>query len=247
MVRLIGDVVALPGGHAEKKRCLLEGLCKLIQTDAWVWALSCQREPDKPQVYVSFLHGGFTDESFPKLLQAIEHPQMIALASKFFLELKKKNTHLTRPRFQITTPDQLQRSGADLAWKEANIGPTILSMRPLDATASSTIALYRHYARPEFTQRESRIAHIVLAEIPWLHEQGWPEDRGVNVPSLSRRQRLALNLLIQGHSQKQIAAHMKISMHTAQGYIKDTYRFFGVHSQAALMSRFFRGNGHDLT
>ena len=246
MVRLIGDVAALPGGHAEKKRCLMEGLCKLIQADAWAWALSCQQEPDKPQVYVSFLKGGFTDETFVKLLEAVEHPEMIAITKKFFFELKKQKTHLTRSRYQITTPEQLKASGAELAWKAANIGPTILSQRPLDDAASSTVALYRHDGRPEFTPRESRIAHIILAEVPWLHEQGWPEDRGVDIPALSQRQRLTLNLLILGRSQKQIADQMKISMHTVQGYIKKTYRIFGVHSQAELMNRFFQGNGKDL-
>jgi DNA-binding CsgD family transcriptional regulator len=246
MVRLIGDVVAHGGGHADKKRRLLEGLCKLIHADCWVWGLSCQREPGKPQVYVSFLNGGFTEDNFVKLLKAIEHPEMIAITNNYFSELKRENTHLTRSRYQITTPEQMQASGALEAWKEANIGATILSLRPLDDLASSAIGLYRHYDKPEFTPRESRIAHIVLAEIPWLHEQGWPDDRGVQVPSLSKRQRLTLNLLTLGHSQKQMAQQMGISMHTVRDYIKDVYRYFDVHSQAELMSRFYQGNGKDV-
>jgi DNA-binding CsgD family transcriptional regulator len=246
MVRLIGEVAALPGGHAEKKRFLMEGLCKMVGADAWIWGLSCQREPDKPQVYVSMINGGFTDEGFVKLLQAIEHPEMVAIANRFFVELQTESTHLTRSRFQITTPEQLMKSGAHQAWKEANIGATILSLRPLDAKSSSAIALYRHFGRPEFTPRESRIAHIILAEVPWLHEQGWPEDRGVQVPMLSKRQRLALNLLTLGHSQKEIASQMQISMHTVRDYIKDVYRVFNVHSQAELMGRFYQGSGRDL-
>lgn len=225
---------------------MLEGLCKLIGADCWVWALSCQREPSKPQVYVSFLSGGFSEDGFVKVLKAVEHPAMIDITNKYFSELKRENAHLTRSRFQITTPEELLASGAHEAWKEANIGPTIMSLRPLDDAASSAVVLYRHYDRPEFTQRESRIAHIVLAEIPWLHEQGWPDDRGVQVPKLSRRQRLTLNLLTLGHSQKQIAAEMGISMHTVRDYIKDVYRCFNVHSQAELMSRFFQGNGKDV-
>ena len=98
MVRLVGDVVAVPGGHAEKKRFLMEGLCKLVDADAWVWGLSCQREPDQPQVYVSFVKGGFTEQTFVKFLEACEHPDMIELASRFFIELKEKGTHLTRAR-----------------------------------------------------------------------------------------------------------------------------------------------------
>ncbi len=245
MVRLVGEVVAVPGGHAEKKRFLMEGLCKLVGADAWVWGLSCQREPDQPQVYVSFVKGGFTERTFLKFLEACEHPDMIELASRFFLELKKKSTHLTRSRHQIANPEEIERSQAIQVWKEANIGPTIMSICPLDAVSGSMTGLYRAHGRPEFTPREVRIAHIVLTEVPWLHLQGWPEDRGVSVPQLSPRQRLALNLLTLGQSRKQIAGNMKISVNTAQGYIKDVYRIFNVSSQAELMSRFLQGNGSD--
>jgi DNA-binding CsgD family transcriptional regulator len=245
MVRLIGEVAALPGGHAEKKRFLMEGLCQLISADAWFWALSCQREPSKPQVYVSVLTGGFSETSMVKLLEAIEHPDMIPIASKFFLEVEAKKTHLTRLRFQITNREQFVRSAAHDAWKAANVGPTLMSLRPLDQQSSSAIAIYRHYARKEFSPRESRMAHIILSEVPWLHEQGWPEDRGIRVPRLSRRQRLTLNLLIHGRSRKQIADNMNISINTVQGYIKEIYRFFDVNSHAELMTRFLQGNGGD--
>lgn len=246
MIRLVGEVAALRGGHAEKKRYLMEGLCKIVDADAWIWGLSCQREPDKPQVYVSMLKGGLSEEDFVKFLQAVEHPEMIEFASKFFIELKKSKTHLTRLRHQITDEARFHGSQAQLAWKKVNLGPTILSLRPLDHVSSSAVGLYRHFDRPHFTARESRIVHIMLSEVPWLHQQGWPDDRGVSVPNLSKRERLALNLLTLGHSHKQIADRMNISPNTLHGYIKSVYRHFGVNSQAELMSRFFQGNGHDL-
>jgi DNA-binding CsgD family transcriptional regulator len=245
MVGLVGEVAALPDGHAAKKRFLMEGLCDLIGADAWFWALSCQRDPTKPQVYVSVMHGGFSELSFVKLLEAIEHPEMIAIASKFFTTVEKEKAHLTRLRFQITDPAQFDRSEAKLAWKAANIGPTIMSLRPLDEQSSSTLAFYRRYGREEFSPRDSRIVHIVTTEVPWLHEQGWPEDRGINAPKLSKRQRLTLNLLIEGQNRKQIASNMNISVNTVQGYIKDVYRHFDVNSQAELMKRFILGNGRD--
>ena len=245
MVRLIGEVAALPGGHAEKKRYLMEGLCRLIDADAWAWGLSCRHAPNKPQVYVSLVKGGFSEESFAKWLQALEHPEIVELASDFFIELQNKKVHLTRLRDQFIDSAGFERSKARPIWQEADVGPMILSQRPLDKTSSSTIGLYRRFDRPMFSPRDSRIAHIVLTEVPWLHEQGWPEDRGAQVPALSKRQRLTLNLLTLGQSHKQIASHMNISKYTVQGYIKQVYRHFGVSSQAELMSRFFQGDGQD--
>ena len=245
VVRLIGEVAAMQGGQADKKRALMEGLCKLVKADAWLWTLSCQREPSKPQVYVSFQYGGFSEQEFVKVVQASEHPEMIDFASKLFVELKREKTHLTRRRFQIANKEAFMRSAANLAWKAADVGSVILSLRPLDARSSSTIGLYRHYDREEFGPEESRIAHIVLSEVPWLHEQGWPEDRGVSVPSLAKRQRMTLNLLILGQNRKQIADNMAISLNTVQGYIKEVYSFFGVNSHAELMRRFLSGDGKD--
>ena len=247
MVRLIGEVAAVKGGHAEKKRHLMEGLCRLLDADAWIWSLSCQSDPTKPQVYVSALKGGFTDDGFVKLLRAVDHPQMIEIASRFFKEIAEKKTHLTRLRDQISDPALYEHTEAFALWREADIGSLILSQRPLDTESSSTIGIYRRLDRPKFTTREARIAHIILTEVPWLHLQGWPDDRGASVPTLSTRQRLALNLLTLGHSHKQIASHMGISLHTLHGYVKNIYRHFSVRSQAELMNRFFQGNGHDGT
>jgi DNA-binding CsgD family transcriptional regulator len=246
MVHLVSEVVTVPGNHAAKKRFLMDGLCQLIGADAWAWTLSCQSDPDKPQVLASFLNGGLSEERLAKVLQAVEHPDMVKIAAKFFTEIKEKRTHLTRLRFQITNRKQYEPTGAHLAWKEANIGPVIMSLRPLDDRSGSLIVLYRNYDREEFSVRESRIAHIILTEVSWLHEQGWPEDRGVDVPKLSRRQRLTLNLLTLGQNRKQIASNMGISVHTAQGYIKEVYRYFRVSSQGELMSRFLQGNGQHM-
>jgi DNA-binding CsgD family transcriptional regulator len=247
MVRIVGEVAILEGGVAEKKRFLMERLCRLIEADAWAWALSCQREPNKPQVYVNVSKGGLTDENFMKVLEAIEHPEMPAFVGSFFRDVTEQGKHLTRIRNQIVEDVALfERSAAGEAWRRAGIGSTMMSLRPLDEKSGSTIALYRLADRPEFTPRDSRIAHIILTELAWLHEVGWPEDRGRTVPTLSRRQRLALNLLTTGNSCKQIASRMSISTHTAQGYIKDIYRHFDVHSQAELMNRFYQGNGFDV-
>jgi DNA-binding CsgD family transcriptional regulator len=213
--------------------------------DRWVWGLSCRRDPTLPEVNVSIMNGGFSDEAFAKFLQALEHPEMTAFASKFYIELKEKNTHLTRLRQQITDDAAFERSEAHALWKAADIGSLIISHRPLDDRSCSALGLYRRHGRPRFSERESRIAHIVLTEVPWLHEQGWPEDRGVQVPALSRRERLTLNLLISGSSHKAIASQMGISSHTLRDYIKAVYRHFKVHSQAELMRRFFQGDGLD--
>ena len=245
VVRLVGNAPLQPGGHAGAKRFLMTGLAKLIRADAWIWGLLCARDPLAPQAYVSIMRAGFTDATFTKFLEACEHPDMIELASRFFAELKAKDSHLTRSRFQIADAKRIEASDAIEVWKAANIGPTLLSSKPLGPTSTSMVGIYRRHGRTEFSASEIRIAHIVLSEVAWLHEQGWPEDRGVSVPTLTRRERLTLNLLTAGQSHKELASQMGLSIHTTRDYVKAVYRHFRVNSQTQLMSRFYRGDGRD--
>ena len=107
------------------------------------------------------------------------------------------------------------------------------------------MGLYRRMDQPAFTERETKIAHIVLSEVPWLHEEGWPEDRGAALPGLSPRRLLVLNLLLEGRARKDIATSLSLTENTVATYQKAIYRHFAVKSQAALMHRFRHGDGGD--
>ncbi len=203
MVRLVGDVAALPGGHTEKKRFLMARLCKLIDADAWIWAFSRQNDPGQPRVYVSFMNGGLPKGSFAKFLKALQHPEMVALTSKLFMQVEEERAHLTRLKDQIADESRFAHLESHPIWKDADVGPLIMSLRPLDPCSGSAIGIYRRYNREPFSARESRIAHIVLTEVPWLHEQSWSMDRGVGAPALCKRVRSALSLLTLGQNRKQ--------------------------------------------
>jgi DNA-binding CsgD family transcriptional regulator len=246
LVRLLGEVAAFDSDHTGKKRFLMDGLCTLIEADAWVWALMCQPGNGQPQVYVNLVHGGFDDTRFARLLQALEHPEMSWVARTFFAELQRKGTQITRTRQQIVDDEIFLKTDAANAWRAADIGPVLMSTRPLGNGAGSSIAIYRSFGAAHFSERESRMAHIVLTEVPWLHELGWPDDRGATVPKLYPQQRIVLNLLLEGLDRKTIADRLGISIHTVSGYCKEIYRHFNVNSQAILMARFYKGNGDDL-
>lgn len=242
MVRLLGETVAVEGGHAEKKRFLMDGLCRLIQADYWVWTLGCQIKPNAEQVYVGFMHGGFAEDRFSSLLQALEHPDMGTMAKPFYQAVAADLNQSTMLRDEIDPSGLAYKSEVKDHFKAADIGSLILSGHPLDAQSLSMVAIYRKFDDARFTEREKSILHIILEEVPWLHMLGWPEDRGATVPSLSPRQRMVLNLLLDGLGRKQIAASLEIAENTVAGYAKEVYRHFGVNSQAELMHKFLSGS-----
>ncbi|MDF1860219.1 MAG: helix-turn-helix transcriptional regulator [Verrucomicrobiales bacterium] len=243
LVRLVADAAVFGTDHAEKKRFVMEGLCEMIHADSWVWALMCQPGNGQPQVYVNLLHGGFDEQGFASFLEAVEHPDMSWVAQSFFEELERKKTHITRTREQIIEDEVYLETKAAGLWAEAGIGPVIFSTRPLGGEAGSSIGIYRSTDAAPFTEREAKMAHIILTEVSWLHLMGWPEDRGATVPKLLPRERIVLNLLLDGADRKSIADQLGLSIHTVNGYCKSIYRHFSVNSQAALMARFLKGDG----
>lgn len=238
MVRLLGQTAAVEGGHQDKKRFLMDGLCRLIQADCWVWTLGCQLVPGEAQVYVSALHDGFDESRYAALLEALAHPVMGHAVETFYAAIAEEKTHTTMLRDEIDPRRIAYGPGPDALWKKADIGSLMLSGYPIDDNSLSAIAIYRRVDDTPFTERDKLIAHIILDEVPWLHMTGWPEDRGATVPQLSPRQRTVLNLLLDGLGRKQIADQLGITENTVSGYVKDIYRHFSVNSQAELMHRF---------
>ncbi|RYD72752.1 MAG: LuxR family transcriptional regulator [Verrucomicrobiaceae bacterium] len=245
LIRLLGEVAAIERGYAAQKSALMDGVCKIIDADCWAWALACHYTTRAQPIYVGINHGGFTEERYARLLLAVEHPDIPAMSIGIMEEYNKQRAHITRLHREMDRDNLFESSKAFPLWIAAGIRHLAMSIRPVDEIADSVTVVYRRPDQPPFNPRDTRILHIVLSEVPWLHAQGWPEDRGVTVPSLTQRQRLTLNLLLEGQSRKQIAHHLNLSTHTVSDYVKAIYSHFGVQSHAELMNRFRLGDGGD--
>ncbi|MEC5128268.1 helix-turn-helix transcriptional regulator [Verrucomicrobiales bacterium BCK34] len=243
MVRLLGEIAALNGGHEERKRALMDGLCDLIGADYWVWGLMTKFESGEPPVYTAMATGGFDADQFPKLLVAYEHPDLGHLTGPLADEIAKTGTQITRRREDFDPHDIFPQSGASALFLNANVDVPLLTLRPIQNGCVSGIGFYRKFGAERFTLREAQIAHIILSEVHWLHEQGWPWSSAKQLPSLPLRCRLVLNLLLEGLSRKQVADQMEISVHTVSGYVKQVYEYFRVNSHAELITKFRCGDG----
>lgn len=93
---------------------------------------------------------------------------------------------------------------------------------------------------PPFSEREASLARWIAGEFPWQPE-GIPAVRS----GFTRRERLVIDLLLQSHSRKEIAKRLGITVNTVQGYIKEIYRRFGVHSHAELLRHYFQTRGNE--
>lgn len=243
---LLGEVCAPPDDHEGKKRRLLDGICRLVQADAWVWGLFVELAPGDFPSYVLHLHGGFDEKRLANFFRALEHPDSARFTAPMARLLEEKRCHVTRFRQQFDLEKEYLGSENQRVWQSAGIEPGVLSCRPVDQTTLSTIGIYRRPGSPAFTNRESRIAHILLSEVPWLHVKGWSSARDSKIPKLSPRRCTVMNFLVHGRSRAEIAHHLRLSRHTVDGYVKDVFRHFQAHSVPGLMARFQTGDGGDL-
>ena len=73
-----------------------------------------------------------------------------------------------------------------------------MSVRPTGDRFLSSVSIYRRPGALPFSSRDSRITHIVLAEVPCLHDAVLSTDIGTTGTRLTPRQRITLNLMLEG-------------------------------------------------
>ena len=242
MVRLLGDTAALPGGHSEKKRFLMDGLCRMINAEAWIWTLGTWGAEGDAPAYAGIMHGGFDETRFVNFLKALEHPDNERICSGWIKSVTQEREHVTASLQDLDSENIIANSGMRDLMDVADISELLVSGYPVSTHSMSAIGLYRGEGHGEFSERDKKIAHLLIREIPWLHTSGWPHESCAEVPQLSPQQRVVLNLLLDGHGRKQISHQMELTENTIAGYIKDVYRHFQVNSHAQLMCKFIAGN-----
>lgn len=253
IVRILADIAILSGGPVLKKRLLLERLGEYIEADYWMSALRIQKSIDDAPNFVGLLHSGFTPEQLAKLAESAAHPSVKAIDAPHAKALSKSDVQQLTLRLEDFDLQGLwPHSPAGALAKKADVGTFMASTRKLydnidGELKSSTLVFYRSPGNPCFSERERRIAHIVLTEVNWLHTDVWPPEflfeKASDLPS---RHLVLLSLLVHGNSRQKIAEIMSLSINTVNTYVKTIFNHFTVNSQTELMQHFIYGDGHDV-
>jgi DNA-binding CsgD family transcriptional regulator len=81
----------------------------------------------------------------------------------------------------------------------------------------------------------------LLVDNPWLFGRLVADEASPAVASLSPRLRQTLELLLEGATEKRIAASLSLSTHTVHDYVKELYRRFDVCSRSELLASLLGG------
>jgi len=108
---------------------------------------------------------------------------------------------------------------------------------PVNEDAEVYFGFYRKVGQDMFDQTQRDIVAEVLRPLKWFHRlQMLCEGIGVASGPLSPAERRVLHSLLQGLTEKQIAAANSHSPHTTHEYVKRVFRKYGVTSRAQLMA-----------
>ncbi len=247
MVRLVGDVAGVAGDLTVKRRTLANGLADLIDADRWIWSIFRRCEPDGNYMTMNWIHN-FPEQDIARIAAAATDTKNPQPENAHVAAMQEAGQHFTRRRAQMVEDGPWYDDPHTKTYRQGWIDDCIFSIYPVEPETGvwSGIGLHRLWGRPAFSPRDARIAHIIAAEVAWLHHEAVPQDRGDGTQHLAPRLRPVLVMLMVGRTRKSIAHDLGLSIHTVGDYIKDIYTHFGVSGRVDLMHRFMSGDGGDV-
>lgn len=106
--------------------------------------------------------------------------------------------------------------------------------------ATSAITIHRSPGERDFSPRECALSSFFHNELGRLIGRALVSGIEPGLGSLSPRLRQTLDCLLDGDSEKQVAARLRLSGGTVHQYVTMLYRRFGVRSRAELMAYVLR-------
>lgn len=245
IIHILGDVAAMKPDPDCRRIHLMTELAALLHTDTWIWGVAPLLEPGKQPVFLYQHTGGMDPGRMARFLKAVEHPDTGVMTEPLPEAITAETPQVTRTMQQIVSQERFENSPSKPLWDAANIGQFLFVLRAVPDYGFSCVAFYRPLGAPEFSERDSRIAHIIFNEVPMLHQVGMPHAVSRPIPQLPPRCRLIINLLVRGQSRDTIAHHLGLSQETVNGYVKKIFAHFRVHSQSEFIARLTKGDGGD--
>ncbi len=237
----LADFDAAQGEAA--RRHLLARLCELTdsQNATWVGAVRLgEPEPSDPikgwrARVIRQLHPSRTFERIDKeLTDQIEAGWVdetvvrnVALAGQY------RALRLV----DLTSPEWFEGDFYRTYYLDIGCRDAIWAGVPINEDAECYVGLRRDLDHPPFGTAERDVVVYILRGLRWFHRQQMLRE-GLLVASrpLAPAEQRVLKHLLQGRSEKKIAALLELSQHTVHDYVKSLFRKFGVSSRSALMA-----------
>ena len=126
--------------------------------------------------------------------------------------------------------------------RRSELDHLIVSMQrvAIGADNYSGVCILRSLGERKFRPRDKTFLQLLHEELAPMVGRQLAAAHEPSATQLSPRLRQVLDCLLEGDSQKQVAARLGLTAQTAHQYVKAVYRHFRVNSRAELMARWIR-------
>jgi DNA-binding CsgD family transcriptional regulator len=235
--RLIGDCRDLGGDPILWHRRMLEGLCQLVGARAATGGEARWIRPGG-DIQATFAIDVGLGSRGHDLYRAYMR-ELGPGGDPIFQALQQVPGRLiVRTRRQLVADAGWYRSAAWHDYRRPiDIDDQLTSVyQTSDAGAASIIAMLRAPGERQFSSREQRLLSFFHEELGRLIGRALVSPTEPRPARLSRRLGQTLACLLEGDSEKQVAARLGLSQATIHQYVTALYRHFGVRSRGQLLA-----------
>jgi len=239
--RLIGDCRDVGDDPLKWQPLAFEGLCRLIGAHAVTGGEGIWLRPTQPVRPMTECVVGF-DERAATFFSAYMRAHGV-LEDPILQRFQYLPGHIVTHSRSDLVPDRDWYRSASFNDYRRPIGcdhqlTSVCQVSPNGATA--LIAIHRAVGERDFSSRERRLAAFFHTELGRLIGRALVSGIEPGLGSMSPRLRETLECLLEGDSEKQVAARLGLSVSTVHQYVTTLYRRFGVRSRAELMAYVLR-------
>jgi DNA-binding CsgD family transcriptional regulator len=237
-----------------------------MDTNAWLGhALDRLRRLIGAQLAIGGENHPAAPDRAPKMISTLAIGWPSVDSPEYFARLMEYGRSHSEPLFHLFAPPppdgrQVTRSRISLIsntqWyasvvyneyvKRAELDDTMLSHHRLQSGEIHTIGFCRTAGESHFGWRERRLVHLLHLELGPQIGKGLARAGEASVAGLAPRLLRTLECLLEGDSEKMVAARLGLSRSTVHEYVTLLHAHFGVSSRGELMALFlrrFRGQG----
>ncbi|MGN6367970.1 MAG: response regulator transcription factor [Phycisphaerae bacterium] len=252
LLRLTGEVACLRDDPRTWRLSLLNSLNQLLPSAVSAAFILKNTAPDAPPLVVSVFDAGFKSETqrqtfLREFNTAPFRDPFFRTCIDRFLETRPKC--LTALRRDFVDDDRWYSSPHLEEYRRpANLDDALFSIHQGanrgDALVLCAFRAWEGSPHPaHFSPRERLILDALHNGLDWIYKSEEATQRLTRASALAPRLRQTLEYLLAGHTERQVALKMSLSVHTVHDYVKALYLHFGVSSRGELISRWMQTGG----